>query len=391
MGGTAVENFYHEIIKTDARNPVQIFLHQGPVNYSVLEHWHRSLEIDYLLDCNVFFWVNGEKKLGKAGDLLLINSRDIHALAAGQHCVFRQGIPRIFPVWVDTIRKNTSERMSVYETTEKVIFYAAGAVLLLIFTFTDLQISMTIANKNLWARVLEVIGELPFTFLSIFSCAVLIRFRSKKKLASGISLVGFGLLFLLFSFMGGMMTWNYLKNNLGDGVPKFLMILIAVLLAAGAVFLAEKVQNDHIREAVTFAVITLIYFAVVLVVMNVIKAGWGRMRFREMTDPLTQFTPWYVTTNRGGFSDIYASFPSGHSMNASAVVLFSLFPAVFPSWKGKEKIVGTAITVWILLVGTSRVVMGAHFASDVTMGVLLSITLFWIIRAAVCKIRRCQI
>jgi len=87
-----VENFYHEMIKTDARNPVQIFLHQGPVNYSVLEHWHRSLEIDYLLDCNVFFWVNGEKKLGKAGDLLLINSRDIHALAAEQHDVLSNGV-----------------------------------------------------------------------------------------------------------------------------------------------------------------------------------------------------------------------------------------------------------------------------------------------------------
>lgn len=39
--------------------------------------------------------------------------------------------------------------------------FAVGLALLLLFTFTDLQISMAIAKKPLWAQALEVVGEIP--------------------------------------------------------------------------------------------------------------------------------------------------------------------------------------------------------------------------------------
>lgn len=47
------------------------------------------------------------------------------------------------------------------EKKERRIVFAAGLVLLLIFTFTDLQISMAIAKKPTWARIFEVVGEIP--------------------------------------------------------------------------------------------------------------------------------------------------------------------------------------------------------------------------------------
>lgn len=63
---------------------------------------------------------------------------------------------------------------------ERKIVFAVGLVLLLIFTFTDLQISLAIAKKPGWARVLEVVGEIPFTTLTIAACALLFRFRTGK-------------------------------------------------------------------------------------------------------------------------------------------------------------------------------------------------------------------
>ncbi len=53
------------------------------------------------------------------------------------------------------------------EKKERRIVFAAGLVLLLIFTFTDLQISMAIAKKPTWARIFEVVGEIPFTTLTV--------------------------------------------------------------------------------------------------------------------------------------------------------------------------------------------------------------------------------
>ena len=112
------------------------------------------------------------------------------------------------------------------------------------------------------------------------------------------------------------------------------------------------------------------------------------MRFREMTDPLTQFTPWCQICSRGGFSDIYASFPSGHSMNSAAIILLLLFPEFMPQLEGKKTLLRVIVYVWAVLVGSSRVMMGAHFASDVTVGILLSLALFELIRIIVYKIRK---
>lgn len=107
-----------------------------------------------------------------------------------------------------------------------------GFALLLIFTFTDLQISLAIAKKPAWARVLEVVGEIPFTTLTIAACAMLFRFRTRKNLGlNALAAVGSGALFTLLTLMGGFMTYNYLSDNLGD-ISKLWMILPALLMAA---------------------------------------------------------------------------------------------------------------------------------------------------------------
>lgn len=88
---------------------------------------------------------------------------------------------------------------------EGIIVFVCGIVLLSVFTFTDLQISMAVATKPGIARVLEVIGEIPFQVLTLSGCAMLIRFRSRENKVKGmLGLVGAGVLFLLFALMGGI-------------------------------------------------------------------------------------------------------------------------------------------------------------------------------------------
>lgn len=120
----------------------------------------------------------------------------------------------------------------------------------------------------------------------------------------------------------------------------------------------------------------------------VIKDCMGRMRFREMTDPLVQFTRWYIITDRGGFDNVYASFPSGHTMNSAAVILLTMLPTFLPELKVRENLLKGIAYVWIIVVGCSRVVMGAHFASDVTVGALISLALFDIISNLVKRQRK---
>lgn len=269
------------------------------------------------------------------------------------------------------------------EKKERRIVFAVGLVLLLLFTFTDLQISMAVAKKPLWARVFEVVGEIPFTTLTIAACAILFRFRTKKNIVLNVlCAVGAGALFALLSVMGGFMTYNYLTDNLGQ-ISMLWMVLIALVMAGLGIWIAWMIPAENRSKALRYAAVALLYFILVIVIMNSIKTVWGRMRFREMTDPINEFTRWYTIVPRGGFNNIYASFPSGHSMNSAGVILLMLLPPMIPALAGKEKTLHTIVYVWCAVVGISRVFMGAHFASDVTVGILLSLAIFEVLRAIV--------
>lgn len=262
---------------------------------------------------------------------------------------------------------------------EKKIVFLTCIILLLIFTFTDLQISMAVAVKPVAARILEILGEIPFTLLAAFGGAILVRFRNRKSLLKNIAaLFGGGVLFLLFSAMGGFMTWNYLRRNFGD-VPAVTAVVIGLVIAVTAILFTLQVPAQNREKALRYAATALLYFLLVLIVMNSLKTVWGRMRFREMTDPLNEFTRWYQICGRGKFDDAFASFPSGHSMNSAGVILLILLPDFIPALQGKEKMMRIFAYIWCVTVGFSRVLMGAHFASDVTMGVMLSLLLFEIL------------
>lgn len=270
---------------------------------------------------------------------------------------------------------------------ERFIVFGAGLLALLIFTFSDLQISQVLFTKNLYGKFFEVVGEIPFVFLTLFGCCLLFRFRPKKNLIINIgSGIFSGVFIAMFTLMGGFMTLNYLSENLGE-VPSIVGVLIGALLLGAAIFCASKTPKESAHKAVTYGIIALCYFMLVIIVMNSLKATWGRMRIREMVDPIAQFTPWYVITNRGGFDNMYASFPSGHSMNSAAIILALLLPSFVPALAGKDKIIKIITYAWMCLVGSSRVVMGAHFASDVVVGIMLSLALFEISRAVISKVR----
>lgn len=262
---------------------------------------------------------------------------------------------------------------------EKKIVFSIGIVLLILFTFTDLQISMAVAVKPSIAKILEIVGEIPFTLLAACGSVLLVRFRDRKSILKNIAaLIGGGALFLLFSFMGGFMTWNYISRNFGT-IPTALAAVIGLLAAAAAIGIAMQVPEENRKQALRYAATALLYFLIVIVIMNSLKTVWGRMRFREMTDPLNEFTRWYQICGRGKFDDAFASFPSGHSMNSAGVILMILLPDLIPALEGKGKMLRIFAYIWCVTIGFSRVLMGAHFASDVTVGVMLSLLIFEIL------------
>lgn len=74
----------------------------------------------------------------------------------------------------------------------------------------------------------------------------------------------------------------------------------------------------------------------------------------------------------------FNSFPSGHSANAMRAIWLSLLAVACPKLEGKGALLFVIGFCHGLLVMFSRVVMGAHFTTDVVMGGLITISIFWL-------------
>lgn len=264
---------------------------------------------------------------------------------------------------------------------QKICFFSLIAILLVIFAFMDLHISKAVYNpESSFGHFFEAFGELPGAIIAVFSLSSLIvtgKYNGKWKTIL-LNLI-YGVLLMIFSFMAAIMPMNYL-----GGITLPLAGYIAAIYALAALCLAKKYSKEHgvnLRQA---AIIGILTFVAAIFVINIIKMWWGRMRFRSMTEPFKEFTLWFIpqsfTTNNE-----YMSFPSGHSANSAVILWITLIPTFVNKFKGKEKYFQILAGLWIIMVMISRVIMGAHFASDVTVGASISIVSFYLISKRVKK------
>ena len=82
--------------------------------------------------------------------------------------------------------------------------------------------------------------------------------------------------------MGGFMTYNYLTDNLGQ-ISMLWMVLIALVMAGLGIWIAWMIPAENRSKALRYAAVALLYFILVIIIMNSIKTVWGRMRFREIS------------------------------------------------------------------------------------------------------------
>lgn len=71
-------DYNHETIKIPDKFLAWIYLHSENNITKVYKHWHRSLEMTMILSGNILYEINGRCFIPNPGDILLINSGDIH-------------------------------------------------------------------------------------------------------------------------------------------------------------------------------------------------------------------------------------------------------------------------------------------------------------------------
>lgn len=275
------------------------------------------------------------------------------------------------------------KRMTAQRT---VIYSALGAIaiaLLVVATLFDMKINDALyAPKNFFGVALEVGGVSPFYLVIAFAGAVFFAFcRTLLKSAWNIIRM---VLSIGAAFAGLVMFFHQFTKLWFDSS------IIYYLVAAGisAPFLAlliwglTRLSADTLKKLAIFSLFSVIVIAVSMSIVQGIKTLWGRPRYREMfkLGDFGAFTPWYKPYDIS-FDGDQQSFPSGHTASAGAIMVIAALPEIFQKLKKYEWLLFAGGFVFTVAVALSRIIVGAHFLSDVTMGAVISIGSYAIVRA----------
>lgn len=253
---------------------------------------------------------------------------------------------------------------------------------LVIGSIYDYQISSAIFDKdNMLCIFIAAYGQLPVSLgmsvlgtLLIYVCKKTWAIKSIGAICAGCLLNAMAL------FMCILDPSLYFEN-----MPMFMNVIIACGLVVGANSLTlHFVKDIEKEEIIRFIKFGLFVIIAQLVIINLIKIPWGRGRMRMIVEtPDAFFQPWWVVGSSmkqtlmalGVASEEFKSFPSGHTACATCILIFTILPTMKLKTQKYAKRAFAFGLIFAVVVGFSRIVMGAHFLSDITIGFLVSFLL----------------
>ena len=261
-----------------------------------------------------------------------------------------------------------------------------GAILWLIAlifaSIYDLDISLAVADPmSALGRVLEIVGEVPAILFTSFNFILMSAYFALQPEQNKQSRAKHGVtLFLAIgtAYYTTIRTFIYIadyRSDLtGDDISVgILEILISAVICAAVVavmyFAARRLGYERLTRVYSTAVACVKAAVTTLLVIWLIKLVWGRVRFRQLEGDLSRFTPWYLPQGITG----YFSFPSGHTANAAVIFTSAYYLNFLPENKRIQRAAAyIALALWVILLAASRVLVGAHYLSDVLFGAAIT-------------------
>jgi membrane-associated phospholipid phosphatase len=252
---------------------------------------------------------------------------------------------------------------------------AIFVILISICTFIDLPLSMAVVNRDSYfGQFFAAFGQLALPLILGF-CFASLGALTKVLIGRILYLLCAYAAYAVAAYM--VFTAPYFTGPREEGDLLFWGsvlisgLLLILLFCPVAVKLAAK-RPAPLRRAAWIGILT---FAIATLAVEGLKVCMGRQRFRSMTDPGTQFTPWFVPKGPAAGDD-FKSFPSGHSFRA-AFSLWVVFLPVAARTKSTKTLLISLGVAWTLLVMISRIIVGAHFATDVLFGAFIPLFVFF--------------
>ena len=267
------------------------------------------------------------------------------------------------------------------------IVLAIFLVGIIVGSFVDYQLSNAIFSRNNgFGLFMSAIGTIPgYMILAVLGGGMFtIAFKNKEyKLIWKIILyVAAVALFIFPIYYAGREFFG--PNGFYDEKKVWVGYLIALPIASGCGYLGYEITRKSTTPYLwlIYAILAFFIFMSLVPGVSLLKAIFHRPRFRTLTlfDDINFHNWWERCANYKDLmaahdilSEEFKSFPSGHA-GASAVFMLgvSILPIVDNKFKKVQLPLFYVGLCWTLFVSFTRILVGAHFLSDVSMGGLLT-------------------
>lgn len=258
--------------------------------------------------------------------------------------------------------------------------------------FFDLQIDTVLFNPSaLWARILAAYGALPiFWILNASGCILIHLHGLNEQQVLWKRFQGWGMAVIFIA--AGIVYITKESLEVFGGNPVLLAAaaaLLTILPGYGYYRLIRKCPVPVLKRVLCILLITALGS---FITVQVVKRLWMRPRFIAMLlNPQIPFYQWFQPAFgiQNAFpalfaadKDLFRSFPSGHTQSAACLIAWVLIPWARSFLKNgiqsekhlhlDQNLIFAASLILTAIVAVSRLVMGKHFLSDVSMGFLIT-------------------
>ena len=253
-------------------------------------------------------------------------------------------------------------------------------------SFVDLSLTQAIFSRNnAFGLTMSAIGTIPgYMILAVlgggfFALGLHKDYKTAWKVVLyvvAVACVGVAIFFTGREFFGA--------NGFTDAAPKWIGYLITTPIAGGCGFLGYKLTKNSKTPYLwlIFGIVAVFIFLALVPGVTMIKSIFHRPRYRTLSlyEGIDFHNWWQRCSNYKDLmatynltSEEFKSFPSGH---VGASMVFVLAVSVLPLLDKKYEKIQLPLfyggLCWALLIAFTRILVGAHFLSDVSMGGILT-------------------
>lgn len=279
------------------------------------------------------------------------------------------------------------------------VFWIIVSVLcvgIIVGTFLDFDISVTLSNKTAIGKFFETYGNmLAFLMYPVAAACLYVGFKNKGekyRFLSISSLIagGFWAVYNLNGKYGKYIRslLGYTPGDAGSFLPLALNYIIWIAVSCLVIVVITKLLDESQADKL-IAIGAVILIAALLgeAVNEWLKAVGCRPRYRYLVtleNPASEYKAWWQMIPYLAEESNFRSWPSGHMTDATIFLTLPMFGEVLKKRTSKTKywLFGFAV-IWILVMSYNRIHMQAHFLSDVCFGILLTYFIYAFIYKAV--------